>query len=858
MASPLNPSASSFSNQILFFTLANFYDLGSKNVHACRASLLSTIAYGAGGRRYLRRLLQAKHLIHFDDPPDLEHLSESVLPYPDPVLSVMAALESGPFPLQKVVDPSISVPIAVYLEFRHLFNFKLRRSAETYRLHPTPLKSLLLNDSAVFHNKPTQYVHTKVNVYLTDVYKSALTHYRSACPSLNALLISVMGLPLSNDHVSAMVMMYCLLYSKVGERVARVCFAIMTHMPACKKLNQLVKSLGIAINPHFELFAEWSTLFGRSVDAFDMWGDLLHRVDLKASQNHVATFDPDQLRRAVRRVYSDEIQNLPSYPTLDDYWRRRYVMRANGAHSRFVHTQPDIVKVPDDVPGRLTKKLFYELQHKNPISPDRRPFTRAAFSTKLEHGKVRALYACDSLSTLYFDALLSPLERVWSNSHVLLSPGSMSFEDLHARLGNDGLTYSAIDADDFNSQHSIQAMKIVFEELPVPESHEWLRDWCVASFDNLSIVIEGNTLKWVSSLPSGHRATTFINSVLNAAYIRCAIDDVYDTLDVAYHTGDDIILGSTSRNAIHTITSRILASPLRANPTKLTFGRAEFLRHTYSRTSVTGYLARRVSSVVSGNWVTETMLSPAERLTSMYQSAWSMAARSHDRFAGLLLHESVARFCNLPLSVAYDVCYLNVAPSGCPVLASDRSTYGKITIPQPPNASLKTPLHVKYHAASGDFLESLGRFEIIRETGLTPGQIVTQFAEKSFSKYYRQRSALGSGVDGYVAEPPRVNHYTVPSATANLSQEDYDSTLERYSEAKLDPLCQAIKSLCDPHTFTAFYIAYTGSTLIDSVAKSTCPYLLGFTSITLASTANLRSQMSGKHLAWVPKVHIYT
>lgn len=119
----------------------------------------------------------------------------------------------------------------------------------------------------------------------------------------------------------------------------------------------------------------------------------------------------------------------------------------------------------------------------------------------------------------------------------------------------------------------------------------------------------------------------------------------------------------------------MLDSPLRANRSKCCVGDAEFLRHVYSPAGVFGYVARRIASLLSGNWVHETENDVQSRLTSIYSGLWTVAARCGDRQASGFVFQALSRYMDCSDQIRYAFACLKAAPKGLPTLQSGGHCY---------------------------------------------------------------------------------------------------------------------------------------------------------------------------------------
>jgi hypothetical protein len=322
-------------------------------------------------------------------------------------------------------------------------------------------------------------------------------------------------------------------------------------------------------------------------------------------------------------------------------WKRRWLTTKAGAHSQFFETKAfgEKLKLPE-LPSR---REFAENCSANMIAHGD-PVVEAGLSWKLEHGKTRAIYSCDTRSYFTFDYLLRPVEEVWSNRSTLLNPGRDREDILYKRIARSGQCKVMLDYDDFNSQHSIEAMQVVIEEATVGAPEE-IRQWAIESLQNMFVHWhDGKELRrerMVGTLPSGHRATTFINTILNTAYIWFVNGGKPD-LEML-HTGDDVV-GSGSIEECSKLMSTVLDSSLRTNISKQAIGkRGEFLRAGFTNDLARGYVPRAISSLVSGNWITTGTNSKVSFINNVLGACWNVAVRSQYREIGLMMRTTFER-----------------------------------------------------------------------------------------------------------------------------------------------------------------------------------------------------------------------
>ncbi|BCH36651.1 RNA-dependent RNA polymerase [Aspergillus lentulus totivirus 1] len=496
----------------------------------------------------------------------------------------------------------------------------------------------------------------KVNVYLSEVLHDLRAHSPNHWAAAASALWPYRG-ELYNDQASGVVL-YGSGLAGMGVRNAYSIAAHLAYDPdLAKHLTSFFKAIGANGCRLGAALVEANTLQGRDVGMIDLRAEATYRTT-DAVNDKLANFSEDELRSACRKILTEEISHGPGglrvdYPSLEEHWDERWAWAVNGAHSG--HVSKLYPRLPRP-PGMLREHRRAWLES---VEHDPRPtwdgHTYVSVSPKLEAGKTRAIFACDTVNYLFFEHLLGPVERRWRHKHVILDPGKgghcgMAFATAAARA-RAGVSMM-LDYDDFNSQHSTLAMKVLISELCdltgyPPEYARVLLD----SFDKCDIYLGDEFIgRARGTLMSGHRGTTFINSCLNRAYLMIVLGEETVARASALHVGDDVYFGVTTYRQAGLVASTLASSPLRMNPMKQSVGHVstEFLRNASSGRSTRGYLARGVAGVVAGNWVNELALSPSEAITSMIASGRTLANRSTVDFLPLLLFSSVVRMTRLP------------------------------------------------------------------------------------------------------------------------------------------------------------------------------------------------------------------
>jgi hypothetical protein len=431
---------------------------------------------------------------------------------------------------------------------------------------------------------------------------------------------------------------------------------MLRDVTGAKQLSNALKALGANAGLAGSLLVEGASLQGRGVGDID-----LEQLARDRTQQSIlaGVFDVDQGRLAsvVRTIFEEEIDLIDlEFEDVDRFWDRRWLWCVNGSHNRaaeILSTGTSIV--PADLP-RSYRKAYVEAKETNSMY-DWHGRSYFSASRKYEHGKVRAIYGGDTETYIHFEHLLKPVEKCWRGRRVVLNPGYNGMAGMAARInllrGGSGVNVM-MDFEDFNSAHSLESQATVFKVLCDYVGYPAeLGNSLVASFGKSTVLYAGKPLgRLQGTLMSGHRATSFINSVLNRAYIAIASPTAGASKSI--HVGDDVFITASSLPVAGSIMDEISRSALRMNPVKQSIGFvcAEFLRAAITRECGRGYAARAIASIVSGNWVSEYKLSAREGLNSLINSAWSLANRCETQGPNLLLINALCRFCPVRREVA--------------------------------------------------------------------------------------------------------------------------------------------------------------------------------------------------------------
>jgi hypothetical protein len=365
-------------------------------------------------------------------------------------------------------------------------------------------------------------------------------------------------------------------------------------------------------------------------------------------------FTDDELRASVRAILEEELDVTKcTFESIDEFWSKRWLWSVNGSHSGLLGRAEPAWAIA--FKGQAHRRVAMECWDRNPLEGwDGRTYVSS--SLKLEHGKTRLLLACDTRSYTAFTHLLGPVEKAWRNKRTLLDPGSLGKIALAQRvLDLRGSIKLMLDYDDFNSQHTLRAQQIVIEEVCELSGYPpELAAPLVASFERMFLHHEGRRVGVASAtLMSGHRGTTFLNSILNSAYIHACAPRLWGKFS-SLHTGDDVAASVPSTAVVDELLQRANAVGLRMNPMKQSVGYVchEFLRMAITDRACYGYVCRAISSCVSGNWTNDNPLSVHEKLMMYITGSRSCINRS----GSTAMADVIALSAHHSTRIDYDVC----------------------------------------------------------------------------------------------------------------------------------------------------------------------------------------------------------
>lgn len=417
-----------------------------------------------------------------------------------------------------------------------------------------------------------------------------------------------------------------------------------------KELSTPMKSMhNYQICDLTELF-ELQCLVNRGIGSVDWDAEREHRTN-----PNTIVVDMARVREEAKQIFSDGRRRGYKYKkmTADKYLDARWEWAPSGS----VHSQYESDK--DFIVGDYRQKSKFvtlNMMSKNRLRGmmKRRPQIHAWASVKYEWAKQRAIYGVDLTSMMITNFAMYRCEEVFTHRFPIGEEAAA--RRVHKRLVlmmENGETF-CYDFDDFNAQHSTEAMRQVlkayfdvFERDMSPEQCEAMQ-WVVDSLaevyvhnnnDGRSEVYKAN-----GTLLSGWRLTTFMNTALNYIYFKIAgCFDLPGTQD-SVHNGDDVLVcirDMATAVRIHYLMARINA---RAQPAKCNaYSVGEFLRveHKIDKEEGLGaqYLTRACATLIHSRCESQEPVRVAEAVKATLTRANELEQRA--KVAPELLHDLV-------------------------------------------------------------------------------------------------------------------------------------------------------------------------------------------------------------------------
>jgi hypothetical protein len=235
------------------------------------------------------------------------------------------------------------------------------------------------------------------------------------------------------------------------------------------------------------------------------------------------------------------------------------------------------------------------------------------------------------------------------------------------------------------------------------------------------------------------------NSILNAAYISIAAPELQKCR--SWHTGDDVFIAAPDMDVAHSVLTDLLNSPIRLNKSKQIVGSlgGEWLRVSFNENVGRSYIARSVASLVSGNWVADTVLSREEYINTYLSYAWTFRNRTDVTTTGLCLQSSFRR--RVP----------ELARFATGLLTNTRSFNGSPVFTEAPQVSV---CYAEFSRVKGrpdknlpslatqDYIDNHVDHRLLNTAGITPGELKGLMLEASYAKALESSDAITNVWEG--------------------------------------------------------------------------------------------------------------
>lgn len=511
----------------------------------------------------------------------------------------------------------------------------------------------------------------KVNVYFDDLATSLKSNNAGSYIKRVEMDYDTLS-EYYDDQICIMIIFAFCIDSKFGvQNGYDISKFLMMNYEFAKDLNVMIKGIGANITEYGSMFCECGNMRGRGAIGLDKRNQALQRIN----NENKNIFSKDKLKHAIMRILSEELDiDQVNYENAEEWFTKRWLWSSNGGHSKVVGVENPRWSV--EFKGQMHRKAALECFTDNVLQYwDGKVYV--SMGEKLETDKRRMLLATDTVTYACFEYVIKPIENAWKNKRVLLNPNKQNLLEqinYYSKLCKENYNIMC-DYDYMDMQHSSEALKLVYEclfELVGNKINDQsLMDRIVDSWDNM-YVYEGRELvgRVNGTLVTGHRSTSFSNSILNGAYILCAIGDDNWKNTKSVHTGDDVVIWTKDRCLAYDIYNQIQNSDIQMNKTKQSMGRncCEFLRMCIGPNFARGYPIRAIAEFVDGNWTTERELPVDERINMYISSVRTIVNRSRVMSVGDLFVRSFSKRYHMPFNVCKDVLVGNgVIEKGVPM-----------------------------------------------------------------------------------------------------------------------------------------------------------------------------------------------
>jgi len=429
------------------------------------------------------------------------------------------------------------------------------------------------------------------------------------------------------------------------------------------------------------LFTYWHCLIGRHLGKLDIEKEISDRVGVRAPKywyfadgRRSSSEFSTRLRDAISRAYQHlgvvgkekllsmegDVRSLESFLRIRKSWVKPG--SATGAPKTDLHLRvtSDNEAIAEELGAelldathlvirkmRLNKAATFEFPEFPKLVGDAlekfEPTSFTRYFTKFEVGKLegRALYPANMLHYIVTSYVLYLAEKggPMPNTRLNAAPDQQLLDHWLWHDTRDYVFGLMLDYANFNEQHEVNHMQMVIGELQYYYSkHDLLSDsmraafkWVIDSFDAIVLEEGGVGYKFNHGLLSGWRCTSWVNSVLNVAYMDVIAQQVHAMTGIKVLTGaqsgGDDVAATTSTLYDAVVVLRVgeaMGFEFKAIKQLMGSKYVEFYRLFVSSDGVRGSLCRMLGSAVSGQWsnsVIAKFVEPASKLSSVVEIA---------------------------------------------------------------------------------------------------------------------------------------------------------------------------------------------------------------------------------------------
>lgn len=373
----------------------------------------------------------------------------------------------------------------------------------------------------------------------------------------------------------------------------------------------------------------------------------------------------EKLMREVYKICEPLVTKRNTKETLEAFVGRRHEWMASGssAGSKLVHANEKINGM------KISKRAWAEsisVKDVREVLEKVEPTEVAHASEKYENGKARAIYGVEPMHYVINTYATKGFEE---RLHLIpgLEKGSTGSK-LAAQECKRALITSNIESEctmldyaDFNRHHTPEAQAIIFKAFASlgrrRGAHpDWIaaNEWVAKAKRKMAAVFPGHDrpLRIVQGMFSGTRSTDLINTILNLAYYRIAVEYVKDMYNITpidiynVHQGDDVWISNKNK-----LWSRMLYYALNTmgfifqeNKQMFGQGRGEYLRVLYLEGCGGGYFGRALSNYITRPLQQSNPLDPIAWARTIRDGASLLMRRGLTAAAANVLYDNAISF----------------------------------------------------------------------------------------------------------------------------------------------------------------------------------------------------------------------